>query len=690
MTLSIDVTDFGSVFGSMGGTLETMGRGMIEGFGHCYHEQYNVKMFNDTPIPMHLEIRQSRQFMGAQSEAFEGMLKGLGMSSLDSIGQTISPYKFMSTTPGFNLCFGKVLIDPEGAQKDKTDWGQRGVQAFSGPMLTMVTVAGMSYLWERTCSDHFFCKSVIGTEEKAFQDPNYYHTFSLNGSIGAEFMGPGTFGGPFELTSDFDGVFFNKLDESETLTFIKNGSGYTVTLEPHTFNTLTSDKNVKDSIRSASETRAFVFSGPVNQKVDIPSQGIGDKTYKNPDKPSEKEVEVIAKTTTYEIVANNNSRSVGIQGYNLGNYDQFGVLVNAIAPVKGVGEDALSGEVVARGITEAQVTRPGEPNVYPWRSINPIPCFIWYKSAERAKQDYIKVLKEQGEKTADINPHFVTDVESVWVAYDSGDGPSGLLMARLVPDTVGAFKIMRPTVSKGLSYMYIFSIATEDETEAKKFLQEVLDAPDVLKSVLGVDQTTDMFTAKNAANTDKPRGFYTDKNDVTGCLLYVDGFISYGSGDMAPRFYEITPPLFDAATFAQTLSLLFDESVVFAEDGASVAGKTILTVSMMMQWLKTFHAHRNLFKNVQIGLHNAETQGRLLESLVPDMIQFIKGHGNTELFKEKTTVFSPYGYQALFQTYFIPRGFIKPPLMRMVGSPADTDGMKEGDTFPVSWPKPKA
>jgi hypothetical protein len=671
-------------FSSIGGSFEQMGRGMIEGFGHCYHEQYNVKMINDSPLSMNLEVRQARQFMGAESEAYEGMLKGLGMSSLDSINRIVKPYQSFSTTPEFNLCFGKVFIDPAGTEPGKTDWSQRGIQAFSGPLLTMVTVAGMSYLWEGGCQNHFFCKSIVGSEEKSEQETNYYHTYTFNGAIGAEFMGPGLTGGPFGDTSEFAGVFYNKRSSPVTLTFKKNGNQYTVSLDGESFNTLASDKDVANSIRSDSEQRNFIFAdgSTVLATIPIPAQGVGQKVEDTDELPAEtkgssteKKMKIVPMTTTYEIT----STGVGVQGYNLGNYNQFGVFVNAVAPVAGVGEE-LSKEAA----TDAQITRKGEPDVYPWRNINPIPCSFWYKSAKRAAQDYKKAVESQGQKL-ESQPLFIDDLEQVWVVYDSGDFPDKPLMQRLQPDVVSTVTIIRPTIKKGLAHLCVFSIATPSEDDARAFLKEAAAQSNLLETILGIDQAYNVTNAVSIAD-DKPKGSYTAANGVVGTLLYVDNFIPYGSADSSARFYEIMPPMLDAATFAQTLMSLFNESVVFIEEDAKADGKVAIKPSNLTDWLRKFNQNRPLIKGITIGMHNAASYAQQMEGMVPELIAKVKANGAEGLFVEGSKNFSPYGYQTLYLAFFMPRGFNRPPLLRMIGSNVSGD-VKEGDKLPAGWPQ---
>jgi hypothetical protein len=686
VTLShgIVAMNFGSL-SSIGGSFEQMGRGMIEGFGHCYHEQYNLKLINDTPIPMNIEVRQARQFMGAESEAYESMLKGLGLSSLSSLNQTVKPYQIFSTTPEFNLCFGKVFIDPL-----KTGEGGLPVPitVLSGTIIPMITVAGMSYLWERGCDGRFFCKSIMGSEEKSEQETNYYHTYTFNGAIGAEFMGPGLTGGPFGTTTDFEGVFYNKRSSPVQLTFKKNGNQYTVSLDGESFNTLASDKAVTDSIRSESEPRNFIFTDGTSTlaTIPIPAQGIGQKVEDTdiiPDSAkstsTEKKMKVVPMTTTYEIMPT----GVGIQGYNMGNYDQFGILVDAVAPVAGVGESAPQGSSV-----DAQLTRKTDPDVYPWRSLNPIPCSFWYKSTQRATQDYTKAAEAQGNKL-ESQPLFVDDLEQVWVAYDSGDFPDKPLMQRLQPDVVSTINIIRPTVKKGLAHVYVFSIATASEDDARAFLKEAVSKQNLLETILGIDQAYDVVNAVSVTNDDKPKGSYTAANGVTGYLLYVDNFISYGSADASPRFYEIMPPLLDAATFAQTLLQLFSESVAFAEENAKVDGKVVIKPSDLIGWLKIFNQNRSLLKGATIGMHNASSYAQQLETLVPDLMTRVKAHGAEGLFVEGSKNFSNYGYQTLYLAFFMPRGFYRPPLLRMVGTNVTGD-MKEGDKVPTGWPQKTA
>jgi hypothetical protein len=478
----------------------------------------------------------------------------------------------------------------------------------------------------------------------------FYHAFTLQGQPQGEFMGPGWYGGPYTSSTAFDGIFFNNSPVEAFLQFTQTAGStdqiHKVTLAPHSFSLLSSDTAQRRTLRS-SKPRSFSFITPKNTiSVPLPPLGLAQSYF---DAVSTSTV-TIPLTYTYELYQDKQGKfRVGVQGFNMGNHNQIGI-----------------------------TNIPGPTSLAPLRDISPLDCSIWLQSPEHYQ-------KEMKTPNPSLLP-YVLPTEQIWATYATKDYT---LQQRLREGKATTFSIIRPQAQEKEGILYVFSLGTTHEARARRFLTEIVKNKDLIKNLTQVPATATIAQAIATALHAPPVARITEPvSGVSGLLLLTDTFIPYGGGQEAARAYTIPPSLLRAdESFASIITAQLDPQQ-FANKQQAVAEFR----EHILSWLSTFQTQQSTATKAapppgSITLSTLERYRSYLESLVPELVIYLKQKGSPTLFTNPTSPalersFSAKGYELLYFIFFGPVSFTSPPLLRSAGSNVSLTGHK-----PASWPK---
>jgi hypothetical protein len=612
------------------------------GFGGCPSDyKYTMQVWNDLSV--------------AIDAFFIGVIKvqGAGYNSTSYAQQcAIPPYSYAnpSNFNNINACYGIVNFDV-------TPQGQTSCPKFPTGQVFYSRPSGQTPQGRGELTDSF------GIGEN---DPNVYvyHAFQTSESTGpeGEFMGPGLYGGPYITTDQFDGVFFNKSPYEAQVSFKKNGQTYKVSLESMSFNLLSSDSWIQDSVRSSTEGRNFTFN--VNNKaftLPVNPIGLGDTFYD----PTANTTQNIPLTYTYEIYQNQNDLNVAIQGFNMGNHNQLGIL------------DISSS------------TTPTVSTLTAIRDINPVDCYVWVQTPEQYQA--LQSQDSTNGKSASSGQAPYSMPGSLWAIYQTNDSNISQQL------TSGQwqnnhFTVIRPQVSESRGYMYIFSLNTTDTGKASQFLTNTLKTTDLASTfsstVISSAQIPTTLGTQLVPNTN---GIFSDtQSGVTGALLLTDTFVPYGGGSKMPRYYLIPPALLQVnVNFVSVITSWLDPQQFNADPSQAATQMTADVTQKLPEWLTTFNQNKGTLNASQITLANVSSYSSQLQGVVPDLTSYLQEKGKSALFTDATVspssrTFSTQGQKALYLILFGPLSLNSPPLLQLSGSNAYL-GLQPGQ-LPKNWP----
>lgn len=448
-------------------------KGMASGIGQMFgyvgsEYKYNAMMWNDTPHPVTGEVQKITGVMGVH---FSGPVTT--SVTVPAYGNTGQGLKQQQLYCGFSIkdSSGKTLID-------------RAISSLSG----------------HKHNDHWY----------------YYHVYTDKGVPKAEDLGIKT------TSSEFLGSFYNNTASSDiTLQFTKNGSSFTVMLDPHSCNLLQSTTSVTHSIRPAAGAhRSFVFKKGSSTLASIPlaSQGIGTPHFNHQGKATGSS----PSQYVYQVYENNGAYGVDVQGIAFGNFDQ---------PVQSTGSGS------ARTYTTKAI-----------RDINPVDCHVWFSSAQQA---------DAAQSHSSHKKHYIDPIGQVWVFYAGADTP---VAERIVPGKKYAFKIIRPKTSEGKTWFYGLYIGTDDQSKAERFIKRFQEGKIGTGSLQPSISWLSSLDAHNATsqntllvrNLNVVKGVIEDTgvggSGVSGSVLFSDPFLPYGTGGTS-YYYTISPFVLHTSQF---------------------------------------------------------------------------------------------------------------------------------------------
>lgn len=465
---------FNDAWGSVKGYGENFGMGIAESFsGKCIKDDcnYTLMVWNDSPGPINVAIEDVKKVLGIN---FDGDITRT---------ETVLPFTHIGGESN-GVFWHMDLYFKVALQWDENNPGLYESYSASKKPTNPTN-------WKT-----MFRKNIAYPDAKNIY---YYRTYTDKAMPKAEYLGIKT------TTNEFNGVFTNSAAQSVILKFIKNGQTYQATLEPGSFSLLSSDSQVKNSIRPAKDATekrflTFLKDGNVVAALPLMPDGICGMQ-PNPAKPGEF-IPSEPMLYTYEVFQNGQNVDVGMQGLAIGHYPQT------------LGADAKKNVV---------------------RDINPMECHVWYQSID----DYKKKMDPQ-----DTDVPFEPDGQ-VWISYMTKDST---FQKKIKSGDVIDFSLLRPLVSEKKSSLFVVFVATHDEAKAKAFIKRLTDGvigQDALEPVVKVsnfDAATVLSDVKSNLKgiIDDTKG--SGNSGVKGLVLLVDHFSPRGLG-YGPYYYNISPAL---------------------------------------------------------------------------------------------------------------------------------------------------
>lgn len=571
--------------------------GMAQSFGYVPSSYiYSFRVFNDTPGPIMVAMQDEANVMGA---TFAGNIhSGMNLSAFQDSSTT-----FLNQQLYLRVWLAAKFDDVSSYAKAAT------VGAY---VLGVGAIFGGIAVTEEMRADAFFDKKVTSLIKE--NDPNvyFYHAFtsvdsSLTTTVQGEYLGVK------DITTEFAGVFYNSIPEGSatevSLDFIKNGTPYTVALEPNSFSLLQSDTPIIDSIRPQSgESRNFVFKqlGKVIAEIPISAIGIANVTADPND--STKYVPAGSMTYTYQIYQKSSSSpaQVVMQGLNVGNFNQ---------PVGRV------------------------------RDINPLQCKVWYASAQQT-EEAVKTNSDGSTATETDYSSIPFDItDSLWLSYKTKDQT---VQMKLKPGAVIDIGLLRPQISEASASLYVAFIDSTDDTKSKAFLDRLH------QGTIGTGATftkiTDPTNSENiqANVSPNPNGVIQDIGSggtgLTGYVVLSDTMYPRGLGS-GPYYYSIPSASLQVGTLANML-YFSDES--YDESGSLKSDVLKDFATRLVGWIQTYHSNPTSVKT--------------------DVTSYIQSTGNKNLFDQTdSTKLSAYATTMIDLFLTGPLSISKPPLIIQAG-----------------------
>lgn len=308
-------------------------------------------------------------------------------------------------------------------------------------------------------------------------------------------------------------VFFNNTPDDVSVSFNYGSSQLIITLEGNSFNKF-SASDAKMSLRP--NNFSFYESGSSTPFTTVPFADVG----------------IEGDVYTLEIFQDSGetTKSVGLQGLSLGNYD---------TPV--------SNRV---------------------RDVTPVPCSFWWKSVAQ----YADANGLSDDDVVD----FVDLPGQVWVVYNSKDYP---IMSKVSFGQAVSWNLLRPTLGKSEDYIYFVYIQTTDDSAAQSFISEFVYgdiggkvkssyssdadqiAPTVTSQLLSSLSSTSINSLSSeqevatlAGSLDYDLGAMTDRSGTVGYLVGADYFASVGIGSGGQN-YVLSPSMYNLSTLVGAFSM---------------------------------------------------------------------------------------------------------------------------------------
>lgn len=501
--------------------------GMAQSFGYVPSSYtYSFRAFNDTPAPIVVGIQQETNVMGG---TFAGDLKDyVQVGSFQDTGDYFQDKKLY-----LRVWLLRNASDISSYANASTIGAEAG--------LGIGAVPGGISVTEMARKDSFFDKKITSLTQENDPYTYYYHAFTSGGVTKGEYLGIK------DVTSEFAGVFYNSLPEADgnevEFDFVKSGSTYTVTLEPSSFNLLESDTSVVNSIRPPSydESRDFVFKqgSRTLATIAIAPEGIANVQTN----PETNELEIVGPMTyTYNVWADSSGTAqIGMQGLNVGNFDQ---------PMGRV------------------------------RDINPLQGKLWYMSAEQSQQ----ATNSDGSTDYSSIPYDIQ--EALWISYVTNDQ---VIQQKLEPGSVIDLNMIRPQIAEDSATMFVVLIKSIDDTKSKTFLNRLhqdLIGSDSLYTQIADPTNVSSITADITANEN---GIVVDNQaegstGLTGYVVLTDTFYPRGLGS-GPYYYSIPSGQLQIGSLA---NLLYFSDGSYDSSG-SLSSEFMQDFSQnVVQWIKEY------------------------------------------------------------------------------------------------------
>lgn len=609
---------FSSSATSLGKTIYSGGSsfisGMAQSFGYVPDSYtYSFRVFNDTPGPIMAAIQGEANVMGA---TFAGDIddgNGMNLAAFQDSGDT-----FLNKKLYLRVWLAAKYDDVSSYAHAAT---------IGSYVLGVGAVFGGIAVTSEMASDAFFDKKITSLPNGENDKNVYcYHAFTavdetLSVTVQGEYLGVK------DVTSEFSGVFYNSIPETNnteiSLDFMKNGTTYTVTLEPNSFSLLQSSSWFIGSIRPQSgESRNFVFkqSGKAIGQIPISPVGIANVATD----PNDPKKIVIAGPMTYTFEVYQKSTSspaqVVMQGLNVGNFKQ----------------------------PEGRV-----------RDINPLECKIWYASAQQT-QEADKTDSGSSEVDYSSIPLDITD--SLWLSYKTKDQT---VQMKLEPGSVVDVNLLRPQVTEASASMYMAFIQSTNDEKSKEFLnrlhQGAIGAGATFSKItdpMNLDniQTNTLSNATGIIQDTGPEG-----TGLTGYVVLVDFMYPRGLGS-GPYYYSIPSPSLQLSNLA---SMLYFSDESYDENGELKSDVLKDFATKVVGWIQKYPTNSASVKS--------------------DVESYVRSVGNKNLFdKTDSTKFTTYATTMINLFLTGPISISKPPIIVQAGTNwyAFTMG-----GVPKGWPK---
>lgn len=494
--------------------------GMGQSFGIVPSEYvYSFIVWNDTPYPICVLREDVINFMGA---TFDGKIEDNNPPLLLPFNNTGD--KFYNK----HLLFTVWLLTDSLDKPFFNGW-EKAIQILAtiNPVAStldimidtkifkdfLATAIGVVFgpVIHESLKKYSIMNKMISLQEFKKEDYYYYRAYYDSSGMSSEYLGA------LQKTDDFVGIFFNNAEVFVILDFIKDDQQYSITMAPGSFSLLQSNTNKTNSIRPATlltsdkkPSRVFNFRQAYNNnpiaKIPIAPEAIATVVCDNTDPKHPKCTPGPSKTYTYEVFNDHGQYVVGMQGLSIGRFHQ---------PI------------------------PADKNINTpvVRDINPCECHLWVQSAAQFNNAQSKD-KQSSSVALDLPS------EQIWVYYQTKDYT---FKQKVAPGTVLDFTLVRPQIAEKQAWLYVVSLATNDDAKAQAFLSRLASGK------IGVGATSsqiqDFTISDNLSkilNNPLPNqnGIINDQagSGINGVVLLVDGFLPRGVGS-GPYYYTIAPVL---------------------------------------------------------------------------------------------------------------------------------------------------
>jgi hypothetical protein len=374
---------------------------------------------------------------------------------------------------------------------------------------------------------------------------------------------------------EFLGSIYNTLQKTQTMTFLFADQTFTIALDPQSYNFLSSNNKIANSIRPSQGVRTFDFGAA--GKIYVSAQGLATGQLKDGTMQN-----VQADLYHYEIIGTETAPRAITAGFNPGSFSQ--------------------------------------PLTQRLRTITPIACLIWNKSPDQiiAENDFVAVTLPNSttwvaystpswsNKTLSITDTVIAKIPEGKALLFYGIRPLIDTQNYLTSDEMIKLQNLQPTKTFGTETtlqtlgvnlapvdlfksikdqapktakapLYIVSIDTIDDTKAKAFLQNLLQGKIPLPVAPSLESKT-LLQDVNQSLVDKLSTTLGQLKDpvsgITGYLLVYDSFTPYGNGN-GPYFYTLEPALKLVAPIFTELAPFINKSLYDTDEGAKAVKATI-------------------------------------------------------------------------------------------------------------------
>lgn len=643
--------------------------GFAEGFGYCpTNRTYSMRTWNDIPQPITTVVQNLTQFLGASLVGQP--IAGAKMNPFTNTEKKLEKLQGVCQGAVYlaalqnnkSVGYGSIVYDAETASLEIG--GAGGTVAYvASDILSILTdiaalASGESLIDDAKLSKlSFFNRKFQTVPDQA--PTYYYHAYLDKGIMKGEFLGTG-----LASSSEFLGVFYNNSKSDCKFNFEKDGATFNITLESQSFNTLNSSRGTTNSIRPPAsddtkpydQRRSFTFTLGNNKTISIPiaSEGLAD-SYTD----SQNKTQTAARAYTYEIYDGTSGQDVGMQGVQIGNYDQVGVdFENAktaiIAKLPTVSPQTLTQrqEAVTSTIENPPYAFPLITHV---RDINPVTCSFWLPAAEEVAKSLTS------DPAFDYSSIPINSPLDLWISYTTADSS---ILTRITPGTTTDMTLIRPQIKEKTGYLFVFALDTSDARKAQSFFSRLFKEarPKAYYSpVSNPLSIPDAFTLvpDNNAQVDDTQG--AGASGVIGIYILKDIFMHTGIGP-GPYYYGLQPPNLQLGALANIIGAYIDRT--------SYKTNTELNKTLMdpvISWINYYQQNKENIKKLNI----TDATSTQLTQAIPELTQFLQTNATSDVKKNINS--------ALYQIIFGAVSISHPPLIWKPGTNYFT-------SKPAEWP----